>query len=147
MELKSYENVTIAGFHALHRRMWGEIAENLKQGKAFSKKCFMEKYDLPQIPYNCFACLVSVGKIVTDYAIDDPYNCKNCPVIVWNLSDKGVPCTQEIRFSTPDDYACEDSVLDVLLSEKTYLQLSEYAEYIRDLNWIEDSNQVFIRKG
>lgn len=141
MHLENYDNITIAGFHALHRRMWNEIAVQTIKNKPYSKEQFIKDNNLLHIPYNCFACLVSVGKIVTNYTVDDPFDCDLCPVNKWFNPGKSVPCVNDIKYRTPDDYAVNESVLDLMIEQSLY-EISKYAEYIRDLEWEYETHEI-----
>lgn len=79
--MDNYNNVTLAGFHALHRQVWGKIAKNLiTDVSSATKSCAMKQLNLPEVSHLCFACAVSIR--LTESTMHY-HNCNNCPVVSW----------------------------------------------------------------
>lgn len=156
-----YEQVTVAGFHMLHRSVWNGIINSMehfiKTGKQDDLKGKIEMFDelgLARVTYYCFACVIA-NMNLHFYETSCKASCERCPVIAWkgtkriryvNADITLTPnCCHKDYFSwsefiTPDNYA-NKRVLAQNLKEHPMRAVLECAKSIRDLPW-HDSNKT-----
>lgn len=142
---EAYQNVTIAGFHALHRVVWAEIVESLKSDDPLSKEEVFLKLNIVRVSCDCFACEVGRGLAREEGKFH--YKCYFCPVREWRNvvieEDMDIGCD---KGNISPDFFCDSTQLDEALHEINTEDLIEFAEYVRDVEW-KDSNKVIYEKG
>ena len=136
--MKDYNNVTLAGFHALHRQVWGKIAESILIDKPLGKEKVFNLLELPEVQYVCFACAVS-NRAVKTFGFGN-IDCTKCPVILWKQEDyftETMCCEGDI---TPDDFLSGYN-LESFIDEYGAVLYLQKAEEIRDIPWdLNESN-------
>lgn len=137
--MNDYRNITLAGFHMLHRKVWNEIVGKLKSQKPLTKPAAFFALGLPEdMPQYCFACAVSINMPIRASIFFS--DCRSCPVTNWrkiaiDTNDTITPCCERDRSGYNADLFRDWIHLEAAINLYGYDELTRWAETIRDEPW------------